>query len=153
MPRVVFFQHGGDGAFELADRALDGLVGIGRTILDNHGLPPRQPGLQGALNLVRIGLGVAVFVGDMGFHARHVLAKTGKRIFHHAAQMVGHFMAAVCVGVGIQENLHKASPCEGKGGWRYAWAKVSPSCARNQSITTGMDGQHLSAETYRHKCS
>jgi hypothetical protein len=58
------------------------------------------------MDVVRAGFGVADSVSHMGLHAGHVVSKTMERILHDGFQVFGHPLAAINMGIGVQQNLH-----------------------------------------------
>jgi len=105
-PRRVLFNRRAHRALELAHRALNGLVGRRRVVFHDHGFEPDQARFQRAMDIVRVGLGVADRVGHMGFDARDVVAKAVQGFFHLGIQELGHAVAAINVGIGVQQDLH-----------------------------------------------
>lgn len=103
---VVLFDRRRDRAFELDHRPLDGLVRIGRGFLHDHWLQTRQAGFQRAVDVIRIGLVVVRCVRDVCFHTGDVIAKAMQRFLDHGFEVFGHALAAINMGIGLQQNLH-----------------------------------------------
>ncbi len=103
---VVLFDRRGDRPLELDHSPLDGLVRIGRGFLHDHRLQARQAGFQRAVDVIRIGLVVVGCVRDVCFHTGDVIAKAMQRFLDHGFEVLGHALAAVNMGIGVQQNLH-----------------------------------------------
>lgn len=103
---VVLLDGRGHGTLELGHGASNGLVGVGGELLDDHRLQAGQARFQRALDVIRIGLVVVGCVRHVGFHAGNVIAKAVQRFLDHGLEVFGHALAAVNMGIGLQQYLH-----------------------------------------------
>ena len=104
--RVMFFEHGGDGALELDDRTMNRLVGIARSVFDDDRVHARQSRLQRALNIIGTGFAMTVFISIMGLDPRDMLAKPAQRVLDYRAQVLAHLVTAIGVRICVQKYLH-----------------------------------------------
>lgn len=103
---VVLLDGRRHSTLELGHGPLDGLMGVGRGLLDDHGLQTSQTSFERAVDIVRVGLVVMGCIGDVGFHARDVIAEAVQRFLDHGFEVFGHAFAAVNMGIGLQQYLH-----------------------------------------------
>ena len=85
---------------------MNGWVNTASTGFDDHGLLSNQPNFQCALNVVERCLETAIFISDVSYNPRHVHAKLGNGVPYNHGQMFCHLVLAICMVIGIQNNLH-----------------------------------------------